>query len=115
MPRISYKNIILSLARWHVKPADIKQIVERPKSDELVKWRERLCIPRLVVLPDGDNELLVDTESLTSIRVLYSVVKKRPSCTLREFPFNMESSLLKRGANAFTNEFLFTFHKVQPS
>ena len=28
MPRISYKNIILSLARWHVKPGDLKPIVE---------------------------------------------------------------------------------------
>ena len=115
LPRISYRNIILSLARWHVKPADIKQIVDDFNGAVAVKWKARLGLPRYVVLPDGDNELFVDTESPTSMRILYSVVKKRPQCTLREFPFDVERALLKDGVNAFTNEWLFTFHKTQPA
>jgi len=118
LPRISYKNIILSLARWYIKKDEIKQIVENKETtaakEALQKWIERTGIPRFVVLPDGDNELFTDTESLTCIRVLYSLIKKRPRFTLREFPFDMENAILKDETGAFTNEFIFTFHKKQP-
>ena len=117
LPRISYKNVILSLARWHLKPEDIKQIAESKESSSsaelLHQWKESTGIPRFVVLPDGDNELFTDTESLTSLRVLYSVVKKRPHFTLREFPFDIENAILKNETGVFTNEFLFTFHKTR--
>ena len=117
LPRISYKNVILSLARWHIKPDDLKQIIENKEytvtMEALRQWRERIGIPRFVVLPDGDNELFTDTQSLTCLRMLYSVVKKRPQFTLREFPFELESAILKNETGIFTNEFLFTFHKRQ--
>ena len=115
LPRISYKNFILSLARWHIKPGEIKQIAGEQEAsvavEALRQWRARTGIPRFVVLPDGDNELFTDTESLTSMRMLFSVVKKRPQFTLREFPIDMEKSILKKDTAVFTNEFLFTFHK----
>ncbi|MDR2585933.1 MAG: lantibiotic dehydratase family protein [Prevotellaceae bacterium] len=115
LPRISYKNIILSLARWYIKPEEIKQIVENKESltavEMLNQWKAHTGIPRFVVLPDGDNELFTDTESLISLRMLYNVIKKRPQCTLREYPFDLENAILNSKAGAFTNEFLFTFHK----
>ncbi|MCL2502928.1 MAG: lantibiotic dehydratase family protein, partial [Bacteroidales bacterium] len=118
LPRIVYKNTILSLARWHVKLDEIKQIVENKETtaamEALKRWKARTGIPRFVVLPDGDNELFIDTESLTNLRMLYSVVKKRPKFTLREFPIDMENSILKKDRAIFTNEFLFIFHKQRP-
>ena len=117
-PRILYKNIILSLSRWHVKPDEIKQIVENKDAaaavEALQQWKTRTGIPRFVVLPDGDNELFTDTGSLTNLRMLYSVVKKRPQFTLREFPIDMENAVLKSEAGVYPNEFLFTFHKQRP-
>jgi len=117
LPRISYQNVIFSLARWYIKPSDIKTIGEN-KEDSAAKvalqqWKERTAIPRFVVLPDGDNELFTDTDSLTSMRMLYSVVKKRPQFILREFPFDVENAILKTKEGVFANEFLFTFHKKQ--
>jgi hypothetical protein len=117
LPRITYKNIILSLARWHVKPDEIKQIIESeetPTIEALGQWKTRVGIPRFVVLPDGDNELFTDTESITSLRMLYSIVRKRPVFILQEFPFNIEDAILKTKMGAFTNEFLITFHKKMP-
>ena len=118
LPRIVYKNTILSLARWLVKPSEIKQIVEgkdMEATDERFKqWKACIGIPRFVVIPDGDNELFIDTESLISLRMLYSVVKKRPIFTLQEFPFDMEHTILKNDTGVFANEFLFTFYKKQP-
>ncbi|MDR2586498.1 MAG: lantibiotic dehydratase family protein [Prevotellaceae bacterium] len=115
LPRISYKNFILSLARWIIKPDELKKIVEQKEMAETVdalrQWKKSTGIPRFVVLPDGDNELFTDTESLTSIRMLYSVVKKRTQFTLKEFPFDMENAILKNGSDVYTNEWLFTFYK----
>ena len=117
LPRISYKNVILSLARWNFKPDEIKQIAQSQESSEAVEaiqeWKERYSIPRFVVLPDGDNDLFINTESLTNLRMLYSVIKKRPQFTLREFPFDMENAILKTEKGVFTNEFIFTFHKKE--
>ena len=117
LPRISYGNVILSLARWHIKPGDLKPIAESKEKAEateaLQQWKARTGIPRFVVLPDGDNDLFTDTDSLISLRVLYSVVKKRPQCTLREFPFDIEHALLRNKHGVFTNELLFTFHKTK--
>ena len=115
LPRMVYKNTFLSLARWRIKPDEIKPITdgnEKSKALEALKqWKEKIGIPRFVVLPDGDNELFTDTESITSMRMLYSVVKKRPYFFLREFPFDTENAILKTQEGAFTNEFLFTFYK----
>ncbi len=113
LPRISYKNVILVLARWHVKLDEIKPIVENKDLQLLEQWRTKTGIPRFVVLPDGDNELFVDTQSLTSVSMLYSVVKKRQQFTLQEFLFDTENAILKTEAGAFTNEFIFTFHKTE--
>jgi len=90
---------------WHLTDAAMQN---------LKKWREEVQLPRYVVLPDGDNELFVDMESRLSVQTLMSVVKKRKSFQLEEFPFDPENALVKdENGNTFTNEFVFGFHKSQ--
>lgn len=128
LPRVMYKNIILSLAKWTIKTSDFIKILglddkkqdnknmglQLPKTamSKLKKWRDEKQLPRHVVLPDGDNELFVDMESCLSIQALISVIKKRPSFQLEEFPFEKEKTIIKNGAGqSFTNEFIFGFYK----
>jgi lantibiotic biosynthesis protein len=115
LPRVKYKNVILSLARWTVKQVEIKIFIELKNDKELVdsitKWRQGRQIPNFVVLDDGDNELFVDLRNALSLRTLFSVVKKRPVFHLEEFLFNPNHAIVKSNEGAFTNEFLFSFYK----
>ena len=103
LPRVKYKNIVLSLAKWTIKV-----------SENMETALQNLQLPRFVVLPDGDNELFVDMESRLSVQTLLSVVKKRKSFQLEEFPFDPDNALVKdENGDAFTNEFVFGFYKSQ--
>lgn len=130
LPRVSYKNVILSLARWTVKTEEFKKLLgiddkaqnkkepglQLPEtaSQELKKWRTDKQIPRYVVLPDGDNELFVDMENSLSVLTLYSVIKKRSTFQLEEFPFEAEKAIVKNEkGEGYTNEFVFGFHKPE--
>jgi hypothetical protein len=112
LPRALYKNVVLSLAKWTIKTEDFLKVLEL--NDDLKNWRKEKQLPRYVVLPDGDNDLFVDMESRLSIQTLISVIKKRKSFQLEEFPFDPENALVKdENGNAFTNEFVFGFYKSQ--
>lgn len=123
LPRVMYKNVILSLAQWKIKTDEFKKMtkIEEPEEaglresalEDIHKWREEKQMPRFVVLPDGDNTLFVDMDNYLSIQVLYSVVKKRPQFSLEEFPFDPEHAIVKDvNGGVYTNEFIFSFYKT---
>ena len=116
LPRAVYKNKILALATWKVKTADFKTFVEKQTPAEIKKkikkWRKKRKIPQLVLLTEGDNELLVDFESVWSVKMLYSAIKKREGFELKEFLFDMENAVVQDADGLpFTNEFMITFYK----
>jgi len=112
LPRISYKNVILSLARWVVKTEDLKNLLSETDIEKINSWRREIMMPRFLFLPDGDNEFFVDMENLLSVKNLFDVVKKRKEFYLKEFPFDIENSLVFDSQNnIYTNEIIFSFYK----
>ena len=115
LPRVVYKNCILSQARWIVREKEIKTFLGIKDDSELVlkvkAWREVRGIPAKVVLADGDNELFVDLNHSLSLRAWLSVVKKRPSSHLEEFLFNPDTAVVRGPEGVFTNEFIFAFYR----
>jgi aminopeptidase N len=117
LPRAEYKNTILALATWKVKTEDFKKFIEKQNDTEIKEkirqWRKVRNIPQLVLLTEGDNELLVDFENVLSIKMLFSAIKKREKFELKEFLFDMENSVIQDDMeNPFTNEFILSFHKT---
>ena len=116
LPRVTYKNLVLSLARWIINVSDFKALMETKEETERMRkinqWREEKKIPRYVVQPDHDNTLFVDFENWDCIQSLYSAIKKRPTFNLEEFLFDSNNALIhnKKG-DSFTNEFVFAFYK----
>jgi hypothetical protein len=109
LPRVKYKNVILSFARWLVNTEDFKKLKTQ---EEQQKWREEKQMSRYVVLPDGDNEFFVDMDIDISVKALLDVVKKREQFYLQEFPFDVDNSFISDGQrNSYTNEFIISFHK----
>ncbi|MEI7597135.1 MAG: lantibiotic dehydratase family protein [Bacteroidota bacterium] len=114
MPRVTYKNAILSLAKWTVKKEDIQALAKAPDESVITEMeilRKTRNIPEQVVLADGDNELFINLKSLPHIKMLLSVVKNRPSFQLEEFLFNPETAVVKSDEGVFTNQMVFSFYK----
>lgn len=112
LPRLKYKNVILSLARWLIKIEDLKFCISDGNIEKITMWRLKQVMPQYLFMPDGDNEFFVDMENLLSIKSLFDIVKQRKQIYLYEFPFDYENALaLDCGSNIYTNEFIFGFYK----
>ena len=115
LPRVVYKNCILSQARWTVREKETKLFSGIKDDNELLlkikEWRVGRNIPDRVVLADGDNELYIDINNPLSIRAWLSVVKKRQIFSLEEFLFNPETAVVHGLEGVFTNEFIFAFYR----
>lgn len=117
LPRVRYKNTILSLATWKVKTEEIRLfflITDNQKLIESIsKWRSKIFLPRYVLMPDNDNELFIDWENPLSIRSLFAIIKKRHFLRFTEFLFESENSVIKSDGGNHTNEFISIFYKKQ--
>jgi hypothetical protein len=116
LPRVSYKNCILSKARWIIHKKEIELFVKIKKDDELLEtvnqWLSSKNIPSQVLLADGDNALYINMKDSLSIRSWLSIVKKRNSFQFEEWLFNPETSVVKSSDGTFNNEFIFSFYKT---
>ena len=118
-PRVIYKNVILSRAYWNIKNKSLENIY-KIKEDELLfdtftKWREKYAINSTVVLADGDNELSLNLENLTCVKLLLNQVKRRSSFKLTEFLVNKDPEFCTSNDGVFTNEFVISFYKSKMS
>ena len=116
LPRVSYKNVILSLASWRLARKDYKDLLDS-KPDKLIaiaeKWRTKHKMPNHIVLADGDNELFVDLRSEWSLKVFKATIKKRPSIQLKEFGYNMDTPAVKGAKKtSYTNQMVLVFEKT---
>jgi hypothetical protein len=115
LPRLRYKNTIISLAAWPVKIKDIKHLFLE-KNDVLIneakKWRETIALPRYVLFQDGDNELLIDWENILSIQALFAIIKKKQTVRFIEFIFEPENAVVRdKDGNPYVNECIVAFYK----
>ena len=74
-------------------------------------WRIKSKIPKLAVLTEGDNEILLNLDNLLCIKTLFSEIKNSSVFTLREFVFNPEKAIVQNADGSFLNQFVFAFHK----
>jgi hypothetical protein len=116
LPRVSYKNCILSKARWTVSKKETESLMKIKNDDELLvqinDWLSERNIPKQVLLADGDNVLYVDMQDILSIRSWFAIVKKRNSFQLEEWLFNPETAVVKGESGTFNNEFICAFYKI---
>jgi hypothetical protein len=116
LPRVVYKNCILSKARWTIKKDTLEEwakLTDNALINTVSKYRETQNIPEKVVIPEGDNELFIDFTNLLSIYTLLNMGKKRNSIIIEEFLFDKQNAMVKDEAgNVFCNEFIFSFYKT---
>ena len=114
LPRIQYKDIILSRELWRIKQEEVEGMDKLSDSELSVRFREFLQkrqMPTEVVIPDSDNELYLNLEDTQCQRLLLEEIAKRKQIVLEEFLFRNDSGIVRRGKDRFTNEVIFAFHK----
>lgn len=113
LPRVKYKNLILSLAKWSIKVTDVKKYFEEKEDKILLEnvrfWRKEIKLPVEVFLSDGDNDLFIHLEFPLYLKMLWATVKNRHSFTLVEFIFNPEKPLVSGPEGWHTNEIVMIF------
>ena len=115
LPRILFKNLIFSLARWIVIKQEVEPMLLIISDGELINavnnWRISRGIPTMVSLSDGDNFLYINLEIPLMVRTLFSTVKNRNSFILEEFISNSKYSMIRSDEGDFNNQFILCFYK----
>jgi thiopeptide-type bacteriocin biosynthesis protein len=112
LPRVTFKNIILSKAQWQIEAGILKEILPLSGNDLVEKvsnLKERFNISRHVLITQGDNQLPIDLENEWSLEILKSCIKELP-ITFQENLFINENTQTQD----FSNEIIIPLH-IQPS
>jgi len=107
LPRVKYKNIILSLAEWNLNIKEINDI------NDIIQFRSYLVqkkVPKKVLISESDNELLINIDNDIELNIIRNILKSKNKIKIKEFLYD-DNSLVKSKTQKFTNEIIFTFYK----
>lgn len=115
LPRVIYKNVILSTAKWKVDVAPLKEILNLLDNYEILErikvWSKEMNIPQFIYLAEGDNKLLINLFNINILQVLNSEIKSKEKILFEEFLFQDEFICNNDKNEGFVNEFIFSFYK----
>jgi hypothetical protein len=113
-PRVIYKEIILSKAKWIIKKEEIISLSKIDKnnfSEDFLKWRLNRNIPRYANWANGDNTLLFDFDAKISLELFLKSVQNREEFILEEFLFTQNLVVKNNADQDFCNQFILSFYK----
>tara|TARA_R110001592_G_scaffold107256_2_gene300378 strand:+ start:3640 stop:6870 length:3231 start_codon:yes stop_codon:yes gene_type:complete len=114
LPRVEIENVIVSSATWQLQKKQYEILFKKGINllEELPKWQEKWELPNLMLLAEGDNELLINLKDKLSVKMFISIIKKQPNIVLKEFLFDEKTAILRdEKGNAYTNEFIAILQK----
>ncbi|WP_143305164.1 lantibiotic dehydratase [Chitinophaga vietnamensis] len=107
LPRIQYKHLILSRARWQLAMKELNYKDDKAVKQYLDIQHREIGLPRIIVLADGDNELLLDLDSVVCRHILAKELCKR-NLLFYEYLQSPEQSFLRQEGGSFANEMIIT-------
>lgn len=116
LPRVTFRNIVLSLARWRMTKEVIEQLSQGKGAERLRRiqeWRIAKGIPRFVFMSEADNQLLIDFENVLSVETLIEYVKKREKARLVEMFPEPERLCAHGPEGSFTHEVVIPFVRTK--
>lgn len=112
LPRVTHGNLVLALARWRAEKETIEKLAKEQGSGRLRavhEWRMAAGLPRLVLLAESDNQLLIDFENVLSVETFLEYAKKRPNVRLVEVFPTPEAQPAHGPEGSFTHELVVPF------
>lgn len=116
VPRVKYKNVILSPATWYFTRKELEYYFKDQSqglSEQTDRWRKKYGIPRYVLFAEGDNELFLDLEDDRNIDSMPALIRKNNAMTFKEFLFDDQCGIVKDSeGKIYRNEFSIAYYKV---
>lgn len=113
LPRVMYKNICLSMARWILGKDEIEKINNWHRVERVLKdvdnWRKKHQIPRYIQMVSGDSTLPIDLCELKSIELFKNSSKNKEQLTIEE-SLHLELLNGKEEERVFANELVIPFY-----
>ncbi|WP_223560329.1 lantibiotic dehydratase family protein [Chryseobacterium lathyri] len=106
LPRVEYRNIILSKAQWKVTEKDIISFDLLDKEHFLIQlenWRIKRKIPSWIQWVNFDNTLTMNLENYDMAKLFIETIKRKKSIIIEEFLCNENDD--------FKHEFIFPMYK----
>jgi thiopeptide-type bacteriocin biosynthesis protein len=116
LPRVRRGPHVLSRAQWRLEAKDVQEVLDVQGAERYRRFqalRESRWLPRLVVLADGDNELLVDLENPLWVDTLLHLVARRPFFRLVEFFPGPDQTVAAGPEGRFCHQLVVPFQRVQ--
>lgn len=118
IPRVVFKNIILSLEQWNIDTKSLPMINEDNSDiiliNKIKEWRRLYEIPEEVILSEFDNELYINFNNITSIKCFLELIKLKENIILLEFLGNNKTSLVTDNANnSYLSECMLFFYRSE--
>lgn len=110
LPRITYKNIILSPARWNIETSVFKNISFNSEEGKFHKILKEKFLPSKFLISQGDNELYIDIETELGAKTFLSFCKKYSRIMIEEFFYDSSNTI-----NGFTSEVIIPYSKIKPT
>jgi thiopeptide-type bacteriocin biosynthesis protein len=112
LPRVRYGKVILSKCTWVLQKKDYPELAAKEKKGGVTNQhisllrqiREQLQLPRYLVIAEGDNELLIDTDNEACLHILASTLIKRERVVLHEFLHTADQCWVEGPQGRYTNE-----------
>ena len=111
LPRITYKHLVLQKASWQLDWNEFETAMSNT-DDQLNAWAAfaaRKKLPRYFQFQQGDNELLIDGQSLFSLQILEDFLKKSSPQTLSEYLETEGQGFLSQKGNSLASELIIPF------
>lgn len=119
LPRVYYEKVIISPALWNLTATHLEFIKEKDVSAQkhgLETLKRRLKIPDLVLLVEGDNELLLDLGKPFTLEILRKSFVKGNILTLKECLFTENNLVVSdEKGMAYFNEIIIPLTKKAES
>lgn len=117
LPRVTYKNIILSPARWKIEEKEIVHLFNLDNSTfnvGILDFKLKRKLPDKCLICLLDNKMFIDFEVPILCKLFVSEIKKYKRLNIEEFLYDLDDMVIKdRGGQGYTNQIVFCYHKIK--
>lgn len=111
LPRVTYKNIILSPATWNISFGELDPADTADLFNVYGRLRQRLNIPSKVIIADKDQKLFIDMEDEAYLQLFHNYFRKNQQLRLQEFFFTPDNCFVTGEGGKYASEVIVPLTK----